>query len=269
MKHLPAILATLLAALAVYGCSSTPRGVIGKEKMARILADLNIAEGIVESDRRSYPTDSTKVLLRQSIYARHGVTTEQVDSSFKWYGYHMDKYIEVYDLAIELVENDIQTTTANAGTNRENTVNRSIYATEGDSVDVWGGQKLRIFAANMPTDIATFHIVSDRNWEKGDIYTLKARLTGSISPLTLSITAEYPDGTRDYVSSQSSGTGWHHLDLPLNPEKKASTVYGFISASPQGRDIMIADSIALVRRRAGSSSAPRSTVKELSSLYGR
>ena len=97
----------------------------------------------------------------------------------------------------------------------------SIYATEGDSVDVWQGQKLRVFAANMPSDFTTFYLVNDRNWENGDVYTLSARISGmGDSPLRMSIAAEYPDGSRDYVTSDTKGNGWQHLDLPLKPDKK-------------------------------------------------
>lgn len=268
MKRLPAILALVILSAIVWSCSSG--GVIGKEKMARILADLSIADGVVETDRHSYLTDSSKIVLRESIYAKHGVTTEQVDSSLKWYGYHMDKYVEVYDLAIGMVEKDIQTTTANAGTMRESNRSTSIYATEGDSVDLWPGQRLRLFTANMPGDFATFHLVSDRNWENGDVYTISARLSGSTStPLRMAITAEYPDGSRDYVVGDAAGEGWQHVDLPLDPERKASIVFGYITAAPRGKEVLIADSISLVRRRVGAVPAGSAGVKHTSPLYGR
>lgn len=270
MRSLPSIITAFIAAAAICACSSSPRGIIGKEKMARILADLSIAEGIVEADRHTYSTDSARILLRQSIYARNGVTTEMVDSSMKWYGYHMDKYVEVYDLAIELVEKDIQTTTASAGATRQSSGTTSIYATEGDSVDVWQGQKLRVFAANMPSDFTTFYLVNDRNWENGDVYTLSARISGmGDSPLRMSIAAEYPDGSRDYVTSDTKSNGWQHLDLPLKSDKKASLVFGYIHSAPAGKDVVIADSISLIRRRAANVSVSRGSIKETSPLYGR
>lgn len=270
MKRLMPYLFAIALLLGAAGCSGRPGGVLGKEKMARVVADLTVADGIVESDPRSFPNDSVKLLFKQSIYKKHGVTPEEVDSSLRWYGYHMDKYLEVYDRAIEIVEENIATTTANAGAVKSTETVKNIYATEGDSVDVWTGQRLRLFAANQPSDIIIFNITSDRNWEAGDVYTLRTRATGIRRPMRLELTAEYQDGTRDYISADNSADGWQQLDLPLNPDKTASQVYGYISYTPGAGEYAIADSISLVRRRASAVTEPmRAAVKSFSSSYGR
>ena len=270
MKNLASYLIPVALLLCAAACSSRPGGVLGKEKMAHVVADLSIADGIVESDPRSFPTDSVKLLFKQSIYKKHGVTPEEVDSSLRWYGYHMDKYLEVYDRAIEIVEENIATTTANAGAVKNTEPVNNIYATEGDSVDVWPGQRLRLFAANQPSDIIIFNVMSDRNWEAGDVYTLRTRTLGLRRPMRLELTAEYQDGTRDYVSTDLSGDGWQQIDLPLNPDKTASQVYGYISYTPVGGEYVIADSISLVRRRASAvTELMRADVRNFSSTYGR
>ena len=58
-------LLTFIAAIALIAvsCSKIPSGILGKEKMARIIADLSIAEAVVESEYRTYSEDSAKLAL--------------------------------------------------------------------------------------------------------------------------------------------------------------------------------------------------------------
>lgn len=264
-KSLLTFIAT--AALILLSCSKVPSGVIGKEKMARIIADLSLAEAVVESDYRAFPTDSAKLLLKQSVFAKNRVTPEQVDSSLKWYGRNMDILVEVYDRAIEMTEEDLKLNALNSTTASPSKPS-SIYATEGDSVDLWTAPHNRIFSANMPANISTFYTVTDRNWENGDIFTLAGKTHGAIMPLRFAITVEYKDGTREYVTSSPSGDGWQKLQLALDPDKSASMVYGYIMYSPQDKEIVALDSISLVRTRAGSQSgAIRNNVRTFASDY--
>ena len=75
------------------GCNSTPDYVISQEKMAQLLVDIHIGESVVDANMQEYELDSVKKALKQSIYIKHGVTSEQVDTSFIWYGENIEKYI--------------------------------------------------------------------------------------------------------------------------------------------------------------------------------
>ena len=88
------IMAASVCLLVLTGCSSVPDGVLPPGKMASLLADMEIGESVVESDPSSWRSDSLKMVLRQSIYERHGVTSEEVDSSLAWYGAHVEKMPE-------------------------------------------------------------------------------------------------------------------------------------------------------------------------------
>ncbi len=263
-KGIPLVMA-LVALLAA--CSKTPSGVIGKEKMARIIADLSIAEAVVESDYKAFPTDSDKLALKQSIYLKNKVTPEQVDTSLRWYGRNMDILVEVYDRAIEMTEHELKSAALSAAS-MPSTKSTSIYATEGDSIDLWTSEPSRIFAPNMPTDISTFHLISDRNWQNGDIFTLSARATEPKNPVRFAITAEYQDGTREYVTSGSPSSGWHRLKIALNPDKKASMIYGYILYTPAEDEVVALDSISLVRTRISpAAEGIRRNIKSFASDY--
>lgn len=273
MKRLLHIASLLVALFVLWACSSTPSGVLSKEKMARLMADLYIAETVVEQNRASYPSDSVKKLLKQSVFKRHKVTAEQVDTSLRWYGYNMEKYVEVHDRIIEILEKEITRAQATAGSKRtsENGILANTrYVVDGDSVDVWPDVHWRRFSRLSPSDIMSFVLTTDQHWERGDIYDLSARLTSAPGNTELTIVAEYQDGSKDYSTLRQGGDGWKRVSLALNPDKTASTVYGTILYNPADKEEAFADSISLVRTRNGSRSASlRANQKHLSNRYGR
>lgn len=260
--------AVLVVASLLSGCDSIPDGVLSKEEMARLLADVHIGESVVELERRSYPTDSAKQVLKQSIYARHGVTSEQVDSSMKWYGYHLDKYVEVYGRVIELLESDITYAQDIAGAQKESMSNMRIEL-DGDSVDVWPDIRYRRFSKKMPTDNIIYTINSDHNWEPGDVYMLNVKMLNAAALTDLSIAVDYQDGTKDYVNAMRTGNGWHSVKLVLDSAKRATAVYGVISHTPVFDEEAFADSISLVRvRRNNYNKSPLANQHSTSHSYG-
>ena len=249
-------------------CNSRPSGVISEKKMARIIADMNIAESVAETSGDKLRTDSAKDVLRQAIYLRNGVSQAEVDSSMRWYAYNMEKYVEVYDQAIDIINHDIARTRRMAGARGESTTMRSLVL-DGDSVDVWPGLRFRKFGPTMPSDMIEFDVPLDRNWEKGDVYELNAKMIGSQDMIEMTIAAQYQDGSKDYNSLRSDGDGWKSLRLALDKDKTATDVYGYIHY--RGADkVAFIDSISLVRMRSDFSSASMPTgQKHYSGKYGR
>lgn len=117
-------------------CDSRPDGVLSHDEMVALMVDIHKGESMVESNQRSFPTDSTRQAFKQSLYARHGLTTAQADSTFAWYGYHMEEYIEVCDDVIKRLEAELATARATAGASSSGLGNIAV-SVEGDSVDVW------------------------------------------------------------------------------------------------------------------------------------
>lgn len=250
-------------------CSGRPDGVLGKEEMAQLLADIHKGESVVEINPRSYPDDSTKRAFRQSIYAKHGITSEQVDSSLMWYGYNMDKFTEVYDRTIELLEDELASAQENAGSSNSGLAEMNI-AFEGDSVDVWPGVRYRRLAATMPSDYITFGLSTDRHWERGDVYTLHAKAIDIHSALDVTLAVDYTDGTKEYVHRMMADDGWHDMSLALDSAKIAQYVYGYIHYKPGRREVAYIDSIMLVRTRiAPHNRSSRSSMQLFNGRKGR
>ncbi|MDE7024977.1 MAG: DUF4296 domain-containing protein [Paramuribaculum sp.] len=250
MNKLPYILG-MGAALCLAACSQRPDGVLDQDDMAQLLADIHIGESVVDNNFRHYNSDSSRSILRQSIYAKHGITPAQADSSFMWYGRHMDQYIEVYDRVTEILNNRILAAQEQAGASSSDLSGQS-FSFEGDSVDVWSDIRYRRLSSNMPSNYIYFSLPSDRNWEKGDAYELRAKMIGGKQSAHAVITAEYHDGTREYVTSQMGSDGWRSLKMVLDSARMPFNVAGYIYYEPQPGEVAFIDSISLTRTRWGA-----------------
>lgn len=231
--------------LGMTACRQVPAEVIPPDRMAELMADVHIGEAVVEDNSRVYSSDSMKMLMKQSVYRRHGVTDEQVDTSMVWYGHHIDKYMEVYDKTISILEDRI----AEAEKSGARTKLAVTTSADGDSVNIWQGLRTQRFTTDMASDIIRFHHTTDRNWERGDRFTLNAKMADTRSPMTMDIAVEYNDGTTEYSSASFSGDGMHSLEIVLDSVKSGINIYGSLRYSPAPGEVAFLDSISLVRTR--------------------
>lgn len=252
--HILVVLAAVL--LAAVACSRVPDGVLPKEKMASLLADIHIGESVVESNGSKFPDDSLKRAFRQSIFARHGVTSEEVDSSLRWYGYNMEKYVEVYDRVLEILDERLVAAQENASSTGQSQLTGTAMSLEGDSVDVWYELRFRPFAYNLPSDRIRFFYPSDLNWEKGDVYTFRSKITGTGSPAEFIVGVEYIDGSTEHFTQLLHGDGWHEIRFALDSARNAREFFGELRYPSRGSEIAFVDSIQLIRTRWNPSKRP-------------
>lgn len=234
------------AALAVIalaaGCTGVPDGVIPPEDMARLMADVHTGEAFIDMNRGQYYTDSMKQTIRQSVYAKHGVTAEEVDSSFGWYGRNIGKYMDVYTRTIEILEHRIIETG-----NRIAAENALSIA--GDSVDVWPNPRFLTFNALQPSSIVTFSFTSDDNWEKGDTYTWRGKFFNNAGEARWSIMTEYTDGMVEFTTRSIPADGWNELVIGTDSTRTVSRLYGYLASSFAEGTSMHVDSMTMVRKR--------------------
>lgn len=257
----------ILFTAVVGGCNPAPEGVLSPEDMAQLLADIHTGESVSETERRTFSNDSMRRVLKQSILLRHGLTTEEFDSSLMWYGKHIDLYAKVYDRVIEILEDRVSHLESegvyNGGDNGGD-VNLAGIEFDGDSIDVWTAQRSMILTDKSPSTQIPFHLVNDPNWQPGDRYILNVTAHGIQSPMGLTMAVEYYDGSVDYTSSQIVGDGHRQIKLPLDSAKNAHYVYGLISTRPKKDNRLYLDSISLYRvRLAPYNAGERFNVKHL------
>lgn len=246
MRHLLSIAMLLLLVAVSTGCRKTPSHVIPEDKMAEIMADINIGNAIVEAEHGQYRTDSSRMVLMQSIYARHGVDAAQVDTSLVWYGHNIEKYVKVCEKAEEILTARID--------RAEQAVGKSASAPQltnldGDSVNIWTDVATRRIAGSPASDIQTFNLHSDRNWDRGDRYTLSAKGINTHGEVAMFIAADYNDGTTEYISAVRPAEDMQRLLFVVDSSKIASRIYGSLYYKGSDGEIAYLDSISLVRTR--------------------
>lgn len=253
MKQLLLLPISVVLGVMGAGCSRVPSHVIQPAEMAGLMADMEMGEAVVENEPGRWPTDSLRRTLLQSIYAAHGVTSEEVDSSLSWYGRNLMEYKEVCDLTVQILEKRVEDARTAGVTNPEMRRLEANFgqSADGDSVDIWSGPRWRRFTAVHPASLITFSHLSDSRWEPGDRVTLRFK-TVSASPgakieAMSAMRYKGSDSVSYVLAAAPPMGGWTELLLQGAPQQDMARFYGAISVSvPAGGEVWI-DSISLVR----------------------
>ena len=239
MGFLPLACGLISVGLLFSACKKTPENVLGKEAMASLMADLHIGEAVIDYNYSSYPNDSTRKTLKQSIYAAHGVDQELVDTSFGWYGNHIEEYIKVCDRTIEIIQ-ERQRDIASASSSQ--------IAIAGDSVVIWTGPGHLIASDNMPSRIVTFSFSPDSTWQKGDIFMLRYKPVNANVRMESRMAVDYANGMTSYITDASERRSAIVQHLQVDSTLVPKRVYGYLYV-PEGSSGYEIDSIAVIRMR--------------------
>ena len=236
------LLSSALACIALCACNKVPSEVIQPDEMALLMADVHTGEAVVELNWDQFRSDSAKQVLKESVYAAHGVTAEQVDSSLAWYGRNITYYMDVYDNTISILEKRL--------IERGNKVAAAAaMSVAGDSVDVWTGPRFMRIYDRLPSKNVLFGYERDRNWERGDIYTWRAKFFNNSDGTIWQIVAEYSDGTIEFIENEVRGEGWKEIELISDSTADLTRVYGFLEPNNTPGTTMALDSMEIVRKR--------------------
>ena len=236
------IISFFCIAMLLTSCNSTPDEVLPQEKMAQLLADIHIGESIVDAERTKFYSDSLKKTVKQSILVKHNVSQAQLDTSFSWYGHHIEEYIAVYDRVIEILDDEIN----EYGSLTDELASVTL---DGDSVDTWKGVSHYKFTKNSPSQFLSFNLPKDYTWKNGDFYTWKIKVGNKLSQIKWSIAADYSDGSSEFINSTATNEGWNEIQLVSDSTKTLNRVYGYIYITPNDSENVYIDSISLIRKR--------------------
>lgn len=230
--------------LGLIGCTKLPDGVLDRKEMAALLADIHKGESVVEMQRGIYASDSMKKVVKQSILLKHGITQAQLDTSFAWYGNHIEDYISVYEDVIKSLEDELKTAKGNKS-------HSPVFA-EGDSIDIWPMSHTYKLSDKDILQNITFEIPKDNTWENGDNYILQFKLVNSrqkVPQFKSIIYARYDDGRVEFRPSTAFNRDWLRVRLVTDSTKMPESVFGSISYQlGQGENVYL-DSVSLVRTR--------------------
>lgn len=231
---------TAMLPLLITGCGERNKVVLDTDDMASLMADIHIAEAVIDLNRKDFEDDSSRMVLKQSVYAAHGVTPEQVDSSYKWYGHHIEEYMKVYQKTIDIL-NERQGELLSASSRQ--------VAVAGDSVDIWPMARRFEFSRRAPARLITFSIPADSNWQHNDVFTLRFNMATSHNPVTARMVVEYADGKSFYNLAAGKNKGASEVSLRVDSTLSPVRIAGYIITRPENKEIVRLDSISLVRMR--------------------
>lgn len=230
--------------LTVAACNRVPKHVLPPDRMALLMADMRMADAVVTSNPDDYPSEASKLILKKAVYLKNGVTAEQFDTSLVWYGHNIDKYQEVTEKSIEILEKRMKEVNALAA-------GEAALSVAGDSVDLWNGPETYVFRRDFPGRFITFAMDSDANWERGDIYTMRTHGVTQAVSSSWGMTMIYADGTMETAGSSFSTANPNRQELVLHTDSSRVPVRisGWIKIDPDLNRPAIIDSISLTRRR--------------------
>lgn len=240
LRNLIYALTGVAVMLVAAGCKRMPEGVLPPEEMAELMADTYMGEGVVDMKNNMFPDDSARMVLKQSIYAAHGVSREQVDTSFVWYGHHIEDYLKVLDRTEEILKERQHSLAV--------TSSRQL-SLSGDSVNIWSGAERVTVSRGYPRRFLTFAVTPDTTWHPGDNYTLRYKLVNGQRPVNAKVCVDYEEGVTRVYEGRGRSQGMTTLRFSIDPDLTPSRMYGYIDVDPRSGEHFHLDSIALIRLR--------------------
>jgi hypothetical protein len=235
---------TAVAVLAATSCSDRPDGVLDKEQMTAFLVDFHKGEAVVNFQQGLYHNDSLKKIVKQSVYAKYGVTSAQVDSSLSYYGHHMEDYLEIYDDVIAQLETDVAQ--GDAGPSR-------VHAA-GDSVNLWIDASRFRMDGKTPLRVLTYNVSAGNDSKPGDTYQLQYKIvsathTSQRPEIETTIIGEYATGDMEYRIANTGSDGWVKMQFIADSTQVLDKVFGSVKFKIAPQTVMYIDSMALIRTR--------------------
>ena len=244
-RHLDILYAlfAIIGILPLSSCSNVPDNVIPPDEMAQVLADLYMAESVVELNYSAFADDSARMALKQSIVESRGYSLESLDTSFMWYGANLKEFDKMQDRTQEILTKrlaEIDNAPADS----------PLASTRTDSTDIWPGARYIYFSAKSPSTFLTFDLDKAKAESKtGDIYTWRAKFINNPGEARWSIVVDYADGSTEIMPLRLSGDGWKEIIFYSDSTKVPRRVYGALSLTPVKTAVSYVDSIQLIRHR--------------------
>lgn len=274
-RRLLLILLPLTLVLSLASCDRTPSGVISKSDMANLIVDLQLAEAYMENHVGDFPNDSSRLVVKQSIFKKYGITQQDYDSSLVWYAHNMDDYIKAHNQAIEKLkarhdkldkgEKDGRMPTdmvADGPTKQgpklvtEQMARSRIHPkryistdTRSDSADLWKGSRFYMLTPGFRRGFITFDVMPDANKQPGDRYQLSYKLTRGGNEFKVSLNIDYTDGSTAQVARGTYSDGWVSVDVQSDTARQVRRIYGYLSYDMKRGHNAYVDSLMLQRTR--------------------
>lgn len=261
----------LLLLLLLMSCGKTPGGVLSQNEMADLIADLQLADAYIETHSNDFESDSSKMVIKQSVFKKHGITQKDYDSSLVWYAHNMEDYIKAYDKAAKKLQqrydkldkgkggNDQMQNMAEAGVPQGMPTHNANPAPHGikkrklgtdikaDSTDLWQGKRSYLLAQGDKRGFIPFDIRPDADKKPGDRYQLAYKLNRGGNEFKVSLNVDYIDGGTTQITRGTNSDGWVTIDIQSDTARQVRRIYGYVSYDIKRGHTAYVDSLSLMR----------------------
>lgn len=241
----------LLLMLTMMACDDRPKDVLSRGKMEDVLYDYHMMQGIIDQlpngDRQEKAQDYIN-----AVYEKHGITEAQFDTSIIYYNRHPKDLVKIYNNLKErytAANEEIQIVNGNNDM-------MAIYATGGDTTDLWNSRRLLVLRNKELLNKESFTIHADTSFRPGD------QLIFNVSPvfmkeqgdfhsmgLNIGLGVLYANGNHVGTTRSTSSNGVQQLTLKTDTKEHIKSITGFLyyKGSQETRNFCLVDNISLIR----------------------
>lgn len=274
LLHIPLLMLAIV--LSLISCDKTPRGVMSVNAMADLIVDLQLANAYIDNHGTDFQTDSSKQVIRQSVFKKHGITQQDYDTSLVWYAHNMEDYIKAYDKAVGKLKDRYdkldkggktdkgeipQDITGGPGEPTHNPVPNGATLphphgkrfkslstdTHSDSADLWQGRRSYVLTQGARRGFIPFDVSPDANKRPGDRYQLAYKLMRGGSDFKVNLSVDYTDGSTTFLSRGTNSDGWITVDVQSDTARQVRRIYGYVSYDMKRGHTAYVDSLMLMR----------------------
>ena len=157
-----AAVCTLAAVISLSSCESDKGSdVVSAHKMEAILYDYHLAQGLAQA----HSGDALIMLKYQTaILEKHGVSQEQFDASMAYYMRHAEQMHNIY----ERLSNRLGDEAVAQGSSLSEIGQQGTLTANGDTANVWKGQKAFVLNPYPPFNRMDFSVKADTTFHAGD-----------------------------------------------------------------------------------------------------
>lgn len=265
---------SLLLILVLSSCGRQPRGVLSVNEMADLIVDLQIADAYIDSDMGRFDSDSSMMVIKQSVFKKHGISQADYDSSLVWYAHNMEDYNKAYDKAVtKLKERYDKLNKDGKGDNdqpgefmaghtgapthdatpryspHEKHLKHLSTDVKSDSADLWQGERRYMLTQGSRRGFITFDLLPDANKQPGDRYQLAYKLLRGGNEFKVSLNVDYSDGGTAQITRGTNSDGWVSIDIQSDSTRHVRRIYGYVSYDMRQGHTAFVDSLSLMRTR--------------------
>ncbi len=271
-------LSLLILILSLLSCGKTPGGVLTMNEMADLIADLQLADAYIETHINEFESDSSKMVIKQSVFKKHGITQQDYDSSLVWYAHNMEDYVKAYDKAAKKLQqrydklskgnggNDQMQDLAESGAPQMGQPTRNAHPASlglkkrklgtdinADSIDLWQGQRSYMLAQGDKRGFITFDLRPDAGKKPGDRYQLAYKLNRGGNEFKVSLNVDYIDGGTAQITRGTNSDGWVIIDVQSDTARQVRRIFGYVSYDIKRGHTAYVDSLSLMRTHMNTS----------------